>query len=343
VGEVSHLEGEQIPKMKRREFITTLGAATAAALASRIPVAHAQQSPGKVSRVAYLYPGFLDNRGDRELFDAFRTELRQRGFIEGRNLVIDARSADGDVERVPVFAAELVALRPDAIVATGLPTVAAARRITSTIPIVMCPGGEPVGSGLIQSLAHPGGNITGLADLNDDTMGKLIELIHIVLPDAKRIAVLTSSNPNHPRRYQLCEAAAKSLGLSAVQVSAPTDASLDRAFEMMTQENCDALFVLNDATRPAIVTLAAKARMPAFFLFAGYVELGGLASYGASLIPMWRKAADYVDKILKGANPAELPVEQPVIFELTLNLKTAKALGLTFSDTLLARADKVIE
>jgi putative ABC transport system substrate-binding protein len=328
--------------MKRREFITTLGAASAS-LASWTLAAPAQQSPGKVSRVAYLYPGYLANRGDRELFDAFRTELRQRGFIEGRNLIIDTRSADGDAARVPVLAGELIALRPDAIVATGLPTVAAVRHLTSTIPIVMCPGGEPVGSGLIQSLAHPGGNITGLADLNDDTMGKLIELIHIVLPDARRVAVLTSSNPNHPRRYQLSEAAAKSLGLSAVQVSAPTDASLDRAFETMTQENCDALFVLNDATRPAIVALAAKAKMPAFFLFTAYVELGGLASYGASLTPMWRKAADYVDKILKGANPAELPVEQPVIFELALNLKTAKALGLTFPDTVMARADKVIE
>jgi putative ABC transport system substrate-binding protein len=285
----------------------------------------------------------LANPGDRELFDAFRTVLRQGGFIEGRNLVIDTRSADGDAERLPVLASELIALRPDAIVATGLPTVAIARRITSTIPIVMCPGGEPVGSGLIQSLAHPGGNITGLADLNDDTMGKLIELIHIVLPDARRVAVLTSSNPNHPRRFQLAEAAAKSLGLAAVAVSAPADTNLERAFETMAQETCDALFVLNDPVRPAILSLSAKAKMPAFFLFTAYVELGGLASYGASLVPMWRKAAEYVDKILRGADPAGLPVEQPVIFELALNLKTAKALGLTFPDTLMARADKVIE
>ena len=176
-----------------------------------------------------------------------------------------------------------------------------------------------------------------------DAIGKSVELLHALLPDAKRIAVLMSSNPTHPQQYELAETALKSLGLATVRVLALTPADLERAFDRMEQEKCDALFVLADPIRPSIVSLAAKIRIPAIFQYFSYVEMGGLASYGASLTEMFVKAAQYVDKIFKGTDPAELPVEQPVVFELALNLKTAAALGLTIPDSVMARADKVIE
>jgi len=207
----------------------------------------------------------------------------------------------------------------------------------------MCPSTDPIGSGFVKSLAHPGGNITGVANMYGDAIGKSVELLHALLPDAKRIAVLMSSNPTHPQQYELAETALKSLGLATVRVLALTPADLERAFDRMEQEKCDALFVLADPIRPSIVSLAAKIRIPAIFQYFSYVEMGGLASYGASLTEMFVKAAQYVDKIFKGTDPAELPVEQPVVFELALNLKTAAALGLTIPDSVMARADKVIE
>lgn len=322
--------------MRRRDFITVLGSMAVWPL-----TAAAQQLPGKVWRVAWLYPGSVDT--DRAVFDVFRAEMRDLGYIEGKNLIINSSGAGAEIERLPSLASALIALGPDVIVATGADSVAAVRHATSAIPIVMCPGGEPVGSGFVKSLAHPGGNITGLADLNDDAIGKVIELLHAVLPAATRFAVLVSSNPNHPQRYQLAEAAAKALGLVAVPLSVPSPAAIEHAFARLVQEKCDALVVLPDPIRPTIISLAAKMRIPTFYSATPYVAFGGLASYGASLPPMWRKAAVYVDKIIKGANPAELPVEQPVAFELALNLKTAAALGLTFPDTVIARADKVIE
>jgi putative ABC transport system substrate-binding protein len=303
----------------------------------------AQLQPSKVWRVAYVYPENLDATVDQVIFEAFREELKQLGYIEGKNLVINTWFARGDVRRIPSLMSEALALHPNAIVAVGTPTVIAARNATSTVPIVMSPGGDPVRSGLVTSLARPGANITGLADLNADTLGKLIELIHLVVPVAKRIAVLLSSNPIHQTRYELTERAAKSLGLVTVPIIALTPSDLDSAFDKMAQENCHALFVLSDPTRPAIVTLAAKMRMPSFYQLTTYVELGGLASYGANLTALFRKTAQYVSKILAGAAPADLPVEQPVIFDFVLNLETATTLGLTISDAVLARVDRVIE
>ena len=325
--------------MQRREFITLVGGAAAAWPL----IARAQQPPAKVWRVAYLYAGFLDAPTGQELFDAFRSEMRAFGYIEGKNLVIDSRGAEGEAERLPSLVNELIALRPDVIVANATPAIAAARRATSNIPIVMCPATDPVGSGFIKSSAHPGGNTTGVANMYGDAIGKSIELLLTILPAAKRIAVLMSSNPTYPEQYELAEAAIKTLSLKAVPVLAPTPADLEQAFDRMVQENCDALFVLADPTRPTIVSLAAKTKIPAIYQFSNFVVLGGLASYGASLTEMWRKAAQYVDKIFKGANPAEIPVEQPVAFELALNLKTAAALGLSIPDFVVARADKVIE
>jgi putative ABC transport system substrate-binding protein len=325
--------------MKRREFIALLGGAVAA-----WPwIAIAQQSSNKVWRIAHVYPGKLDNPPDRALYDVFRGELRELGYIEGKNLVIDQRSADGKLERLPSFLSELIALRPDVIVAIATPAIAAAQRATSTIPIIMAPATDPIGSGFVKSLARPGGNITGMANQVGDAIGKGVELLHTVLPFAKRIAVLMSNNPTHPQQYELAEVAIESLGLAAFRVVAPAPGDLEQAFETMKKENCDALFVLADVTRPTIVTLAARSRIPAIYQGSTFVPLGGLASYSPSLEAIYRKVAQYVDRIFKGADPAEFPVEQPVVFELALNLKTAASLGITIPDSVMARADKVIE
>jgi putative ABC transport system substrate-binding protein len=325
-------------KMRRREFITVLGGAATWPLTG-----FAQQSPGKVWRLAYLYPGSLDNPPDRALVEVFLTALRGLGYIEGKNLVIDIRNAEGKFERLPLLVSELIALRPDVIVAVTTPAVAAAQRATTTIPIVMGPATDPIGSGFIKSLAEPGGNITGMGNMYGDVIGKSIELLHTIVPTAKRIAVLMSANPIHPKLFGFVETAAKTLDLVVVRIVAPTPADLEQAFEEMKQEKCDALFVLADATRPAIVPLAARTKIPAIYQFSNFVDLGGLASYGANLTPIYPKVAQYVDEIFKGAKPAELPVEQAVFFELALNLKTASALGLTIPETVLAGADKVIE
>jgi len=324
--------------MKRREFITLIGGGAAWPL-----VARAQQPSGKVWRVAYLHSGFLNTPADQALFDDFRAEMRALGYIENKNLVIDSRGAEGKAERLPSLTSELIALRPDVIVAIGNPAIAAAQRATSTIPIVIAAATDPIASGFIKSLAHPGGNTTGVAPMFGDSVGKSLEILHTILPRAKRVAVLMSTNPTHPQLYALAETAAKSLNLVVVPVMAPTPADLEQAFNKIGQEKCDALFVLPEAARPTIVSLAAKTKIPAIYQYSSYVDLGGLASYGASLPPLWRKAAVYVDKIFKGADPADLPVEQAVVFELALNLKTAAALGLSIPEAVLARAEKVIE
>jgi putative ABC transport system substrate-binding protein len=325
--------------MRRRDFVSLV----AHAVAFGPGIALAQKSASKVWRVAYLYPGNLDNPPDRALFDAFRAEMRELGYIEGKNLIIDNRNAEGKAERLASLVSELIALHPDLIVAVATPAIAAAKHATSTIPIVMAPATDPVGSGFIKSLARPGGNITGVANMFGDAIGKSVELLHAIVPSAKRIAVLMSANPTHPQQYELVEVAAKTLGIAIVRVIAPTPGDLEQAFDRMRHENCDALFVLADPTRPTIVSLAAQARTPAIYQFSNFVDLGGLASYGPELKPIYRNVAQYVDKIFKGANPAELPVEQPVVFEFALNLKTAMALGLTIPDNVLARANKVID
>jgi putative tryptophan/tyrosine transport system substrate-binding protein len=290
--------------MRRREFISLLGGVAAAWPLPAI----AQQPSGKVWRVAWLSPVFADTVFDREIIDAFRSEMRELGYIEGKNLVVDSRFGEGHIERLPSLMSELIALRPDVIVAFATPAIAAAQRATSTIPIVMAPATDPIGSGFIKSLAHPGGNITGVANMYGDAIGKSVELLHTILPAAKRIAVLMSTNPTHPQQYALVEAAAKALDLMVIAIMAETPADLPQAFKKMGRENCDALFVLADPIRPTIPTLATEAKIPAIYQYTGWVDLGGLASYGASTTPMFRKAAQYVDKIFKGASPADLPV-----------------------------------
>jgi putative tryptophan/tyrosine transport system substrate-binding protein len=322
--------------MRRREFIAALGGAAAWPV-----VARGQQA--KVWRVGYLHAGFLDSAGDAALFEAFRQQLVSLGYAEGKNLIIDKRAAEGKNDRLPALANELVALHPNAIVALATLAIAAAQRATSTIPIVMTPAADPVGSGFVKNLAHPGGNLTGLSSMLIDYTAKSLEILHTIVPDAKKIAILMSLHPTHPAMYEVASNAAQIIGFSTVPIVAATPADLERAFEEIGKANCDAVFVLGDAIRPAIVTLAAAARIPAIYQFSEYVEAGGLASYGPSLPSVWRRSAEYVDKIFKGADPAEMPVEQPTTFELVLNLKTAKSLGLSIPEAVILRADKVIE
>jgi putative tryptophan/tyrosine transport system substrate-binding protein len=325
--------------MLRRNFIRAIGCTSIAWPL----IATAQQPSNKVWRIAHVYPGKFDNPPDLALYDVFRGALRQLGYIEGKNLKIDQRSAEGRLERLPSFLTELIALGPDVIVAITTPAIAVAQQATSTIPIIMAPSVDPVGSGFVKSLAHPGGNITGMAAMSGEVAGKAVELLHDIVPSANRIAVLMSNNPSHPWHYGMAEVAIKSLGLTPIPVLASTPDDLEQAFENMKKENCDALLVLGDVTRPAIVTLAARSRIPAIYQSGPYVSFGGLASYNPQLEAIYVKVAEYCDRVFKGADPAELPVEQPVIFELAVNLKTAASLGLTFPDSVIARADKVVE
>lgn len=325
--------------MLRREFIRAVGCAAIAWPS----IATAQPSSNKVWRIGYVYPGSLALPADSAIFGVFRAEMRSLGYVEGENLIIDQRSAEGKFDRLPAMVSDLIALRPDVIVAVTTPAIAAAQKVTSTVPIIMAPSINPIGFGFIKSLARPGGNITGLSSMSDDLMGKTAELFRTLLPHAKRIAVLMSNNPSHAWQYEMAEVAMKKVGLAAVRIVATTPDDLEAAFDTIKKENCDGLFVPGDATRPAIVTLAARSRLPAIYHSGAYVPLGGLLTYTANLDAEFREAAKYCDRIFKGADPAELPVEQPVIFELAINLKTAASLDLTFPDSLLVRADKVIE
>jgi putative ABC transport system substrate-binding protein len=324
--------------MRRRDVITLAGGATLAWL----PFARAQQSSQKVRHLSFLNTDSWESEVQRALFEVFRDELRKLGYVDGKNLVIDRRAAEGHNERLDPLANELIALRPDVVVAVAGPAIAAVQRATATIPIVMWGASDPVAFGFIKSLAHPGGNLTGVATMFSDTIGKSLELLHSILPAATRVAVL-GSVPTHKRLFEPTDAAARTLGLVTIPILASSSDELRQAFEKMVQEKCDALFVLAGPINPELVSLAAGKKVPAVYQFSAYVDLGGLASYGASLALMGRQTAQYAAKIFQGAKAAELPVEQPVAFELALNLKTAAALGLRIPEAVIARADKIIE
>jgi putative tryptophan/tyrosine transport system substrate-binding protein len=325
--------------MRRRDVFRILGGA-AVVWSSEV---RAQQSPGKVWRVAFLYPGSLVSAADREHWEVFRTELRKFGYIEGKNLVLDRRDAEGYNDRIPALVDELIAARPDVFVAVAPSAAVAAHRVTSVIPIVMWGIGEPMALGLVESLGRPGGNVTGTSSMSDESAGKSVEILHSAFPAARRIAVLMSTNPSHPRLLGLVKAAAEALGLTVIPISAPTPNDLEQAFTDMLEKNCEALLVLIDVTRPTIPSLAAKSKLPALYQQTTFADSGALLCYGASQKQIARRTAYYVDKILKGAHPADLPVEQPVTFELTVNLQTAAALGVRIPESVLAGADKVIE
>ena len=325
--------------MRRRAFIAALGGAAAWPLA-----ASAQQQPVKVWRVGYVTPASAADQVSVALFDGFRLKLQDLGYVEGKNLRLDLRRAEGDYARLPTLAVELVSLAPDVIVATSSPATAALQRATSSIPIVMAAINDPIGLGFVKSLAKPGGNITGLSNLSADFTAKSFELLHVAIPNAKRIAVLMSPNPLHEAVVKEAYTVAGAMGLTIVPVMARTPADLDDAFTTMHKESCDALVVLSDPrTSRKIVELANEWRMPAIYQATGFADMGGLLTYSANFPEMFRRAAVYVDKILKGVSPADLPVEQPTRLELRVNLKTAKALGLTIPDSILVRADEVIE
>jgi putative tryptophan/tyrosine transport system substrate-binding protein len=308
------------------------------------------QQPAKVHRVGRLSAGSPADPLTKESFETFRQGLHDLGWIEGRNIALEPRWVGEKPERLRDLAAELVRLRVDVIVANGSPMIRAAKQATTTIPIVMAAtGADPVAAGFVASLARPGGNITGLSLLAAALDGKRLELLKEVVPGLGRVAVL--QNPDFPEatnRWRDAEAAGKSLGvrLQAWEVRSPQE--IETAFSAMDRARPNALLVFSDPAvlerhRGRIIGLALKYRLPAIYPWRSYVEEGGLMVYGPSLREMHRRSAYYVDKILKGTKPADLPVEQPTKFEFVINLKTAKALKLTIPQSVLFRADKVIK
>ena len=329
--------------MDRRDTVLALLALGVAPLA-----ADAQQA-AKVARIGYLSPNLA---ASLHLRDAFLQGLRELGYVEGRNVVIEYRDAEGKLERVPPLAAELVALKVDVILAEGGtlgPRVA--MRATSIIPIVFAADADPVANGFVTSLSRPGGNVTGLSVLQPELVGKGLEQITQAVPGVRRVAVLWQpgvwSEATGKDTLKRAEVAARTLGvqLQFVEVRGPAD--FDRAFSDMTRAHAGAVTVLANTMffgeRRRLVDLAAKNRLPVMYGAREYVDAGGLMAYGPSLTDLFRRAATYVDRILKGAKPADLPVEQPTKFELVINLKTAKDLGLTIPQSVLARADEVIK
>jgi putative ABC transport system substrate-binding protein len=325
----------------RRAFI---GALTVFLLV--VPLDAEAQAPAKVPRIGFL---LARPPTDNPYFiESFRQGLRELGYVEGQNIAIEYRFAEGRPERLSALTAELVRLKADIIVTGGPPAPEAAKQATSTIPIVFAVAGDPVGEGLVASLARPGGNITGLASISGEVVGKQLELLKEVVPKVSRVAVVQNpSNDTHPHMLRQAEGAARALGVQLHIVQAHTPPEIDAAFTAMRSQRAGGVLVLRDplflTQRSQIAALAAKSRLPAVYGFREEAEAGGLMAYGASVPYMYRRAATYVDKILKGAKPAELPVEQPTKFEVVINLKTAKALGLTIPPSLLQRADELIQ
>ena len=310
------------------------------------PRAAGAQQSGKVHRI-----GFVGTRSASDTspqLDAFRQGLRELGWVEGQNIVIEHRYAEGRFDRLPDLAAELVRLKVDIIVAPASPAAAAAKNATETIPIVMVGVSEPVGLGLIASLARPGGNITGTSAIWPELVGKQLEQLKEIVPKVRRVAILSNpANPAHALSIREVKVAARSLGVQLQLLEARGPTEFDGAFATMAKERVGALLVAADPVfslhRTRLADLAAKSRLPTMHGLRENVEAGGLMSYGPSSPDTFRRAATFVDKILKGAKPADLPVEQPTKFELVINLKTAKAIGLTMPRSLLLRATEVIQ
>ena len=327
-------------------MLIALGAGALAA-----PLGSFAQQPAKIPRIGVLLTGSLESPETRVVLDAFRQGLRERGYVEGRNIVIEYRAADGKVERFPGLATELARLKVDLIAGGSTLQARAAQQATTTIPIVAAAMGDPVGDGLVASLPRPGGNITGLTFLGPALVPKRLELLKEAVPRVSRVAALWHPGAFSERTtndmLQQTEAAARALGVKLQLVGVRGPDELDRAFSSMTRERADALIAFPSpmlfGERRRIVGLAAKHRLPSMYNAREYVELGGFIAYGASITDLYRRSATHVDKILRGTKPSDLPVEQATTFELAINLKTAKALGLKIPPSLLLRADKVIE
>ena len=306
------------------------------------------QRPPAVSRVGYLSPLSSSDPARQSRFEAFRQGLRELGYVVGQNIVIESRWAEGHYDRYPALATDLVRSKVDVIVAVSGAATKAAQQATRTIPIVMSLVNDPVGSGLVASLARPGGNVTGLTIVSPDLVGKQLEFLKEVAPKTSRVALLRHpDNPASLIPLREAEAAARVLGLRLQTLEARNPQDIDGAFAAMTRERAGALLILSDpiftSQRRQIAEVAMKRRLPSIFWTAEYAQVGGLMVYGASTLDLERRAAIYVDKILKGANPRDLPVEQPTKFELVINLRTAKAIGVTIPSSLLQRADQIID
>jgi len=330
--------------ISRRRFVATV---TGGLLA--VPLAAGAQLAAKMYRIGLLSTLPPGSSGVARLWEPFVQGLRELGYVEGENLVIERRYApEGQPDQLSELAADLVRLKVDVIVAGGSLTPHAAKSATTTLPVIFTNHGDPLGSGLVVSLARPGGNITGLSLLSPELVGKQLELLKKAVPRIVRVAILWNpTSQTHPRMLNEAEAPARALGLRLERLPASGLDDYDRAFAAMTRARADALLVLGDPIfwyqRSRIVELATKRRLPGMFGQREYVEAGGLMSYGADLRDNFRRAATYVDKILKGAKPADLPIEQPTKFELLINSKTAKELGLTIPQSVLVRADQIIE
>jgi putative ABC transport system substrate-binding protein len=326
----------------RRAFVTGLGAVV---VASRAVEA---QPPAKIPRVGFLSPSSVSDPRTSRYFQAFRQGLRDAGWAEGQNIVIESRWAEGKYNRLPALAAELVRLEVAVIVTYGGAATQATRQATRTIPIVMAVVQEAVSTGLVSSLAHPGGNITGTSSMSPELVQKELQILKELVPKVSRIALLGNpAQPGHGPQLRHAQDAARELGVSVRVLEARDPSEIDKAFAVMTAERASAVVVLPDSMlldhRTRIANLAIQGRLPMVSAIADHAEAGGLLAYGPSIVDTFHRAATYVDRILKGAKPGDLPVEQPTKFELIINLKTAKALGLTIPPSLLLRADQVIE
>ena len=310
-----------------------------------VSVAEAQQAT-KIPKIGYLNGGLLSGIAGR--IEAFRQGLRELNYVEGKNIVIDWLSSEGKGDRLPTLAAELVRRKVDVIVTAGGNPTRAAKVATSTIPIVMTNDGDPVGDGLVISLARPGGNITGLSTFAPELSGKRLEILREVIPKLTRVAVLgTSTNPGNSQVLKEIEIAAKAFGVKLHYLAVQNPKDIETAFRAASKERADAVLTVGNpilaSQRTQIAEFAIKYRLPAIYHQSFYVEAGGLMFYGVNQLDLDRRAATYVDKILKGAKPAELPVEQPMKFEFIVNLKAAKQIGLTVPPNVLVRADRVIK
>src|SRR5215475_6041631 len=326
--------------MDRRAFITIVGGSILAA-----PLVADGQAK-KTPRIGFLATGSAEYVKSR--VTAFEKALHKLGYVDGTSITIEYRYADGRFEQLPSLATELVRLRVDILVVMGAPAAHAAKNATSVIPIVIGNAADPVGTGLVASLARPGGNITGLSDFNLGVVTKRLELLKQVVPTASRVAVLLNpANPTNPPQLKEIQTVAPALGVTLLALEAKGSDDIAPAFAVMKSERPGALLVIGDLMfgthQRLIAELALKSRLPTIWAWKESADAGGLMSYGTNFEDLYRRAATYVDKILKGAKPADLPVEQPTKFELVINLKTAKTLGLTIPPSVLARADEVVE
>jgi len=328
---------------RRRQLIAVLGAG-----ALILPMRSFAQQSGKVWRVGFLALRRVSILESDYNYGPFRQGMLELGYVDGKNLAIEWRSADSKIERLPALAAELVKIKVDVIVAVGGQAAGAAKKATATIPIVIVSVGDPVITGLVRSYARPGGNITGVANLNVDLGPKRLEMMLSMVPKVSRVAVLVNpSNPSNMKALDGTLVEGKKRGVTILRVDARTPQEIETAFALMAREKVGAVIVVPDALFSQNVeqvgVLAAKHRLPSIAAYLFYAEAGVLMTYGTNVADLSRRAATYVDKIFKGANPGDLPIEQPTKFEFIINRKTAKALGLTIPQSLLVSADKVIE